>query len=154
MIEIWRQCVTSAMFTAISTDARFMAVGPFRAGGYIRELRLVSWGEVGVRYDWSAVVSPTEHATEEQFRAATPIISRSNRQGVAGQPSWYARASSDPRVEIVIPLSRRVDAGASHVLVGVVPAVAREISIMATVTVVGYARVGANGLGVEDGLDR
>lgn len=142
------------MYTSISLDARFMAIGPFRAGGYIRELRFTAWGERGVYFDWSAVVSPTENATEEQFRAATPIISRSNRQGIAGQPSWYARFQAYALGEVVIPLSRRVDAGALHVLIGVRPKVAHEISVLATVTVIGFARAASNGLGVEDGLDR
>jgi hypothetical protein len=154
VLEIWRQCVTSALYTPITMDPGFLAVGPFRAGGYIRELRIVLRGERGVALDLAAVVSPTEHATAEQFRAATPIISRSNRQGVAGQPSWYTQAYNYPMGEIVIPLSRRVDAGALHVLIGVQPTEAHEISILATVTVVGYARMGKNGLGVEDGLDR
>lgn len=154
MIETWRQCCTSALFTGIEVVPRFLAIGPFRAGGYIRELRFTIWGNVSPYVDWSAVVSPTENATAEQFRAATPIISRSNRQGVAGQASWYMRTYSYPTLELVIPLSRRVDSGAQFVLVGVKPVTAREISIMATVTVIGYAKTGANGLGVEDGLDK
>lgn len=154
MIETWRQCCTSALYTTVTIDPSFMAIGPFRAGGYIRELRFAYWGERGVYFDWSAVVSPTEHATAEQFRAATPIIQRSNRLMVAGQPSWFTRGYNTPHGEFRVPLSRRVDAGALHVLIGVQPTIAHEISVLATVTVVGFARMGANGLGVEDGLDR
>ena len=131
-----------------------MAIGPFRAGGYIRELRFSVWGELGVYADWSAVVSPTENATAEQFRAGTPVIQRSNRQEVAGQPSWHLRTYIYAQMEHVIPLSRKVDSGAQYVLMGVLPASAKKIGVLATVTVIGFARIGANGLGVEDGLDR
>lgn len=140
--------------TGISLDARYVAIGPFRAGGYIRELRFTGWGASAVYFEWAAVVSPTENATEEQFRAATPVISRSNRQVMAGQLSWRVRLQAYALAEFAIPMSRRVDAGALHVLIGVKPETAREISILATVTVIGLARMGADGLGVEDGLDR
>lgn len=131
-----------------------MAIGPFRAGGYIRELRFSAWAKVAVYIDLSAVVSPSENATEEQFRAGTPIIQRSNRQGVAGKPSWYLRPYGYTMAQFVIPLSHRVDAGAQYVLMGVASTGIFEISLMATVTIIGFARMGANGLGVEDGLDR
>lgn len=154
MIETWRQCCTSALYTPTVAVPYFMAIGPFRAGGHIRELRFALWAPRAMYVDVSAVVSPTENATEAQFRAGAPVIQRSNRQGVAGQSSWHVRPYAYATSEFVVPLSRRVDSGAQHLLMGLVGSEAYEIGLLATVTVIGFARIGANGLGVEDGLER
>ena len=154
MIQTWRQCYTSAHFTAGKTVAEFFTVGPFRAGGFISELRLTIAVGAYTHVDMGAVVVGTDSATEEQFAVGSPIIQRSNHKDIGNQPTLRRTVHHYTGYYAFIPLWRRVDAGAAYVLVGVKPLSAYTISVLASVTVVGVARVSANGWGVEDGLDQ
>lgn len=154
MIETWRQCVTAAGVSSGVAGEWFLAVGPFRGGGEIREVRFNGVTTTASRCEVSVVVSGGEERSAENFRAGSPIILKADVRGVAGQPSFRFVFLTYMYQEAIVPVAIRVDGGARFVLLGINVPEDKVLHVFCTATVIGFARMGANGLGVEDGLDR
>lgn len=154
MIEIWRQCCSAFYETKAQTDPDFFVVGPFRGGGYIKELRLSVSGERTSWSRFSAAVTGSDVPSLEALLAGSPVVSRSNITDAGFGVAFDVMVPGAFAGDLVIPMWRRVDTGSRYVVIMPKPMVPQWIAMLATVTVVGIARIGVNGMGVEDGLDR
>lgn len=154
MIETWRQCYTGAHVTKAEVANSYFVLGPLRGEGYIKEVRIVLGSERTMVVFVAAVICGTGQGTAEELETGNRIIERSITEFVGLGPYWHAPVGFVVGAQVVIPLWRKVDSGSRYVIFGIRPTQDFVASLLATVTVVGMARTGANGLGVEDGLGR
>lgn len=154
MIERWRQVVTATGESTGVAGEWFLAVGPFRGGGTITEIGVLLYTRTSGTCDWSLVVSAVGERSAMCFAAATPIFLRGDVRNVAGQPSTFQGLTRIPYSVLEFPVAIHVDGGARFVLLGLRVIEDAVAIAVCTVTVKGFAKMGANGLGVEDGLDQ
>lgn len=154
MIETWRQCSWSSGMNNGVAGEWFVVIGPLRGGGVIREIRFWSHAQTISRSYVSIAVCGTGERSAANFRSGTPVFSVSDQRNVAGKPSFYHTFVMYAYLQIVLPVSIKVDSGARFVLIGVSTPTDVQLWLSAGVTVIGFARTGADGLGVEDGFDR
>lgn len=131
-----------------------MAAGPLRAGGVLREVRLQATSNGRGATQFALVLAGTPDESDEAFDAATPLISGPGLARVGNVPGWYEGVETAFRGQRVFPLSVRIDSGSRWVVLGWYRTATYAIFTVLSVTVIGFARMGANGHGVEDGIDR
>ena len=154
MIEIWRQCVTCVGHAAAGDAYGFVVVGPLRGRGELREVWIWPLCEMARMTHIGMVISGVGEGSLAAMRAGSSLIARSFELAVAGQPTFPVRATSYGYGQFRVVCAMRIVTGASYVIVGWTGDAEYSIGVAATATVIGLARIGANGLGVEDGIDR
>lgn len=154
MIEIWRQCVTTAGSSPAGGLFEYLSVGAFRAGGELREIRFTLTCTGGFLTEVYFALSATPVADAASFNAASPLIEGPTTMRHLGKPGlqWvFAQFGVD---QLVLPFAVKVDTGSRWLHVAWRGAGTKEVYVLVSATVIGFARMGANGLGVENGLDR
>lgn len=154
MIEIWRQCVLAVGTSPIAAGYEYMSVGALRAGGELREVRLWGTTTASAATEFYLALSGTPIADATSFRAASPLMEGPSAYRHLGKPGWLQTVYASGAGERFFSFAVRVESGSRWLHVAWLRSETRPICVTASVTVIGYARTGANGLGVEDGLDK
>lgn len=154
MIEIWRQCVHRSGGSEFGIGTAFLAAGPLRGEGVLREVRVLitSSGRAASRFALVLAGTPAEDL--DSFRAAAPLMVGPSNVEMVGKPGWYEGVETTFYGQRVFPFYLRMESGARWVSLAWSRNAGYDIYVVLSITVVGYAKIGANGLGVEDGLDR
>lgn len=154
MIEVWRQCVTAVSSSPPGEGHHYMSVGALRAGGELREVSLYLTSDGTAPSQFFLAVSGTAVADAAAFQAATPLMQGTSAYRHLGKPGWVDGIYSYYANPVVFPYAMKVVSGSRWVHLAWLKATTRVICVVVTATVIGFAKRGANGLGVEDGLDR
>ena len=88
------------------------------------------------------------------FAAATPLMDGPTTVRHLGKPGVFWVFAGFGMDAVRFPFAVKVETGSRWVHVAWERSAAKELFAVVSATVIGYARMGANGWGVEDGLDK
>ena len=140
MVELWRQCVTATGSSPLAAAYAYLAVGALRAGGELREVRLLISTPAGLaKTEVYLALAGVGEANATSFGAATPLMQGPTQYRHLGKPGWSQSVYQYFAQLPIFPLAVHVESGSRWVHVAWLGNALQPVCVVVTATVVGFA---------------
>lgn len=139
MVEVWRQCVTAIGSSPQVGGFEYLTVGALRAGGVLREVRVLSTCISAVATEYYLALSGVAEMSAAAFEVASPLMQGPTQFRHLGKAGWQGGVYQFFPAAMIFPMNVVVDSGSRWVMLAWKRSTVRVICVTVTAVVVGLA---------------